>query len=803
MNFVSTCFRQVIFRPLTRLLLCGCLAGNVTESHADRVTAPDDLGWKFQRGDFPQVIQPATDVSGWREVTLPHDWSIEGPFAATNHTGGAGAFLPSGVAWYVQDFNTPLEWMGRRVFIQFDGVMQNSDVWINGIHLGHRPNGYVSFEYELTAALKSRETNRIAVRVDTSKQPASRWYSGAGIYRHVRFLVMNPLHFVTDGVFVSTPVANVSLATVRIQACLTNQDEKSRSVVVQGTLCGPDGHVVASRKTSLMLPAGAGAQCQLELPVIKPSLWSPDSPVLYTATTRILERTGEVDEITVPVGIRDIQFSAAQGLLVNGKKLMVKGVCLHHEGGAFGAAVPLAIWQQRLSALRLLGVNAIRTAHNPPDPGFLDLCDRMGFLVMDEFFDCWTVAKNPYDYHLFFREWSARDTADCVQRDRNHPCVILYSIGNEIHDTRQPSVAIPIARQLVAICHANDPTRSVTQALFRPNATGDYTNGLAELLDVIGTNYRDPELLAAQREGTSRKIINTEQKHDVKSWLELRNHPSLAGQFLWTGVDYLGETHAWPLVGHASGLLDRTGIIKPMAFERQSWWSQSPVVHIVRRIAADDRMPKDPGYGGPELYTQVQFADWTPLRQDGHLEKVEVYSNCREVELFLNGQSLGSKPLPSNASPREWLVSFMPGVLKAIARDHGKETATDELRTAGKPSAILLQPCSLSLGCSWEDVAIVRAVVVDASGIEVPGADNRISFQVTGPAQIVATDNGDNSNPGPFQSTVRNSPNGLCTVYVKADPNARPGDSTPVTLTASAPGLVPGQCSFPLVKSDL
>ena len=326
---------------------------------------------------------------------------------------------------------------------------------------------------------------------------------------------------------------------------------------------------------------------------------------------------------------------------------MLKGVCLHEDGGAFGAAVPLAIWEQRLTTLKTLGVNAIRTAHNPPAPEFLDLCDRMGFLVMDEFFDCWTVAKNPYDYHLFFDEWSLRDERDAILRDRNHPSVIIYSVGNEIHDTPNAALAKKILSGLVATAHEADPTRAVTQALFRPNVSHDYDNGLADLLDVIGTNYRDTELLAAQRAKPDRKIIGTEQRHDRQTWLWLRDNPSHAGQFLWTGVDYLGESRRWPLVNHSSGLLDRTGAVKPRSFERQSWWSDAPMVRIMRRTAPDDRMPDDPGYGGEELHTQVEFADWTPRNPKPHDETVEAYSNCEEVELFLNGKSLGAQKINS------------------------------------------------------------------------------------------------------------------------------------------------------------
>jgi beta-galactosidase len=441
-------------------------------------------------------------------------------------------------------------------------------------------------------------------------------------------------------------------------------------------------------------------------------------------------------------------------------------------------------------------VNAIRTAHNPVAPEFLDLCDRMGFLVMDELFDCWTIKKNPYDYSLFFNEWSKQDLRDTVRRDRNHPSVILWSVGNEIKDTPKAELAKEILKGLVEVCHENDPTRPVTQALFRPNVSGDYTNGLADLLDVIGTNYRDSELLAAQRAKPGRKIIGTEQRQDRQTWLALRDHPSHSGQFLWAGIDYLGESRSWPRIGYAGGLLDRTGEIKPMALERESWWGEKPMVRIVRRAAANDVMPEDPGWGGEERFTQVQFADWSPRRPEPHDENVEVYSNCDEVELFLNGKSLGTKPINADASARNWkVVPFEPGVIKAVARNKGQSVATEELRTAGKPVKIGLTLETMNPGNvltpTWDDVAFVTARVVDENGVTVPTAKDLISFGITGPGVIAAVDNADNASTEPFQASQRRAYQGRCVAFVKA---AVPAGR--ITISASAPGLESGKISL-------
>jgi len=768
-------------KPLRALVIAlSCFAGFIAPAAADNF----DAGWLFLKADAPGAEQAAFPDSTWRKLDLPHDWSIEGPFAETNKTGGAGAFLPSGIGWYRKHFTLAKNLSSHVVRVEFDGVMQNSDVWINGFHLGHRPFGYISFSHELTGHLNFGGDNVIAVRCDTSEQPASRWYSGAGIYRHVRLTLTNPLHIMENGVIITTPHVSAAQALVRVEITITNESAALSLGNLQTSLRTPGGKILSGTFQDANLESHTGKTMVQEFTIASPALWNLDDPKLYQAKVLVSDAHVPFDSRSIPFGIRDARFTSDQGFVLNGKKVVLYGVCVHHDGGAFGAAVPLAIWEQRLQTLRSLGVNAIRTAHNPPAPEFLDLCDRMGFLVMDELFDCWTVAKNPYDYHLYFNDWSSIDAADTVRRDRNHPSVILYSVGNEIHDTPNADIAIPILRRLVEVCHANDPTRPVTQALFRPNVSHDYDNGLADLLDVVGTNYRDNELLAAQQAKPSRKIIGTEQRHDRQTWLWLRDNPSHSGQFLWTGVDYLGESQRWPLVNHSSGLLDRTGNVKPRSYERQSWWGTAPMVRIMRRTAPDDRMPTDPGYGGPELHTQVEFADWTSRNAAPHDETVEAYSNCQEVELFLNGKSLGAKTINPDASPRIWKVPFASGTLSAVAKNHGKVAARDELRTAGKAAKIILSTETKKLLHGWDDVAIIRATIVDAHGITVPRADDLVSFKVTGPGIIAAVDNGDPVSHEPFQASERHAFQGGCVAYVKS--TATTGK---IKVTATAGGL--------------
>ena len=764
-----------------------------------------DSDWKFFKGDAPGAEQAGFDDSKWRTLDLPHDWSIEGPFAKTNKTGGAGAWLPSGVGWYRISFPMPQEFSGKRFFIEFHGVMQNSEVWINGVSLGKRPFGYVSFNYHMTPHMVfgDGKTNVIAVRADTSAQPASRWYSGAGIYRHVRFVVADAVHIEPGSVFVTTPKVGGESARVRVRADVTNGTHATQKIAVR-TILGTSqkSNVAKTDDVALEIPPFSRRAFDQEIALENPELWSLDNPALYQVVLQAKRGKEMLDVEVVPFGIRQIEFKSDTGFWLNGKNIKLKGVCLHHDGGAFGAAVPLGVWERRLNNLRELGVNAIRTAHNPVAPEFLDLCDRMGFLVMDELFDCWTMKKNPYDYSLFFNEWSKTDLRDTIRRDRNHPSVILWSVGNEIKDTPKRELANRILKGLVEVCHENDPTRPVTQALFRPNTSGDYTNGLADLLDVIGTNYRDQELLEAWRAKAGRKIVGTEQGHERRTWLACRDNPQHSGQFLWAGIDYLGESRSWPRMSYAGGLLDRTGEIKPMAYERQSWWSDKPMVRMVRRVAANDVMPEDPGFGGEERHTQVQFADWTPRNLEAHDENVEIYSNCDEVELFLNGKSLGAKLINKDASPRVWKVAFVPGTLRALARNDGKEVAVDELRTAGKAAKIILTVDKKKLAGGWDEVAFVRAAVVDENGVVVPRAKDLIRFKLSGPGVIAAVDNGDNASGEPFQASERSAYQGVCFAMVKqvGPVGAKMARVAPkIVVTATAAGLQDGKVEIGLV----
>ena len=782
-----------------------------------RVIQQFTTGWRFLQEDAKGAEKPDFDDSSWTGVTLPHDWSIAGPPREDAPSRGAGAFMPTGVGWYRKTFTVPdadaTPTATRRTYVVFDGVMANSDVYLNGVLLGHRPYGYVSFYYELTPHLHPG-SNTIAVRVDDSQQPASRWYPGAGINRQVRLVTVGDAHIVPWGTYISTPNVSAEKAIVHIRSTVTNESEAPVNLSLRVRITGPNGAPVLPGKdisSALPLYVSPTATGDLDAEVVlpRPDRWDLNHPVLYTAHATLLRDGKPVDTEDVPFGIREFHFDADKGFFLNGVHHKVFGAALHTDGGAVGTAVPLAVWERRLTELRKYGVNAIRTAHNPPAPEFLDLADRMGFLVMDEMFDCWTVAKNPYDYHLYFKDWYLRDTTDTVMRDRNHPSIILWSAGNEIHDTPHPEIAIPILATLVRTFHLNDPYRPVTQALFRPNASHDYDDGLADLLDVVGQNYREQEILAAHAQKPQRKIIGTENTHDRNQWVAMRDHPEYSGQFLWSGVDYLGESRTWPTIGSGSGLLLSTALPHGRAFERQSWWSTTPMVAMVRRVAAVRPAPIDPGYANatstdqtaaatpraaePPPDPSVRFSepllsDWTPKSLDPHSENVDVYTNAEEVELFLNGKSLGTQKLHPDASPISYKVPFEPGTLKAVARSHGKVVATQDLKTAGKPARIVFTADKMAtpLTPDWNDVRYVTATLVDDAGTRIPDSTTVIHFAASGPASIVAVDNGNMMDHDPFQATQRKVYFGNALALVRAT-----GDSGKVTVTASADGIPP------------
>ena len=761
-------------------ILC-CFLMELANAQLSR-TIPFDEDWKFIREDVKGAEQTDFNDAAWRSLNVPHDWSIEGPYDRNNPTGRGGGYLPGGIGWYRKTFTINEGDAKQLAFIEFDGVMANSDVWINGYHLGKRPNGYVSFQYELTGHLNyGSKKNVIAVRADNTIQPASRYYTGAGIYRHVSLSIINPVHIAHWGTFITTTNVSAARATVNVQVKILNESATAQNIEVRYELISAsDGKRFTAAAVKQKIKAGAAQIAVQNIVLDKPGLWDVDHPQMYSASITIIANDKQVDETLQEFGVRDIKFDAASGFILNGKQVKIKGVCLHHDAGALGAAVPLSAWLRRLQTLKELGVNGIRTSHNAVAPEFLSACDFMGFLVMDETFDTWNAAKSHAEkgYNLYFTDWWERDTRDIVMRDRNHPSIVIYSIGNEIHDNLNDSTGFRKYKMQQDLVHALDNTRPVTMALFRPALSKVYENGFANLMDVVGQNYRENELVAAHEKNPAWKVIGTENRLEQSAWIPLRDKPYMAGQFLWTGVDYLGEAD-WPEVAHGSGLLDKTGGIKDVGYQRQSWWSDKPMLYVMRKE----------GNAGAGAWV----SDWSPTDIDTYDEaKIQVFSNCDEVELFLNGTSVGVQQKPAdNASPRNWSINFHKGTLKAIGKNNGKVVAEQELTTTGNASKIILSAERKTITNNPEDVVYITATVTDDNGLPCINAINKIKFSVEGPGVITAVDNADLASTDPYQSNERWAFKGKCIAIIKA--NANKGT---IKVTASSPELKNGEVNI-------
>jgi beta-galactosidase len=772
-----------------------------------------DESWKFSRGDFPGAEVPGFSDQAWRDVDLPHDWSIEGPYGKDEPTGGSGGYLPTGFGWYRKHFTMPAS--NRRVQIEFDGVYQRSDVWINGQHLGFRPYGYSSFAYDLTPHLNDGE-NVIAVRVDNSLQPNSRWYSGSGITRHTWLTITDAVHVAHWGVCIRTSEISAGSATIEIATTVRNDTAQGRLCSLETTIVDATGEPVQSATLPVHVPAGGEHIFVQRLALAKPDLWSPENPVLYVANTR-LRAEGSADDVATPFGIRDARFDADRGFLLNGERVKLNGACLHHDGGAVGAAVPERIWERRLALLKDMGCNAIRCSHNPPAPEFLDLCDTMGFLVMAEAFDEWRQPKlqtPAYGYHKYFDEWAVRDLTDMIERDRNHPSIVLWSAGNEVPDQTDPKGPETL-QMLLDVFSAHDPTRYVTVACdniaAEPKAT---PQAFLEKLDVVGHNYvdrwrdrREKFYSIDRHDYPKRKFIGTESPGlgGVRSAYRLGDEPPIfgerssnnrieaeqlqkfvqtydyvSGDFMWTGIDYLGESF-WPGKLAASGVLDTCGFPKDAYYFYQSAWTAKPVLHL--------------------------FPHWNWQGHEGEIVTVGCYTNCDTVELFLNGRSFGTKgfafPRPGMIQqwgtypPRgkalqttadlhlAWDVPYAPGVLKAVGMKDGQPVATVEIRTTGAPAALRLSADRDRIAAGRRDVAHLTAAVVDANGLVVPTAENEIAFDLKGTGRIIALDNGRPDSHESYRGRRRKAFGGVALALLQSSTQGA------MLLEASSPGLKP------------
>jgi beta-galactosidase len=762
-----------------------------------------DMGWRFKVSESPMAMQKQFDDSDWPQVNVPHDWSIAGPFSADY--GSGNGYAPGGIAWYRKHFTMDAADKGKLVTLELDGVYDNAEVWLNGFYVGGRPYGFESFTCDLTPVLKyDGSDNVVAVRVDHSRFADSRWYTGSGIYRNVRLRVTDPLHLAQGGTFVTTPVVRKGSATVHVETAVENSAGNSQSFTLESDLLAPNGQIVASATTPGTLVSGGNQTLEQEMTVLQPQLWSPDTPTLYTLRSRLSSNTTVADETSTAFGIRAIDFDPDHGFLLNGVATKFKGVCIHQDGGSVGVAIPIEIWERRLQELKALGVNAIRTSHNPPAPEFLDLCDKLGFLVMDEAFDEYTPAKNKwvvgwnqgvpsrFGYSENFANWSVRDMQDMVRRDRNHPSIVMWSIGNEIDYPNDPFTdpalgkdykpgnppgtdMVKWGKPLVAAVKQLDLTRPVTAALA--SVAMSNAVGFAQILDIAGYNYQEPRYAADHQAFPQRVIYGSENKHDYASWTAVRDNPAISGQFLWTGIDYLGEARAWPSRANPDGLLDLCGFVKPLGYYRQSLWSSQPMVYLCTSRSGTARNAGG-DTNGPTGRESWNWPDQTPLT-------VSCYTNCPTVTLTLNDQPLGTKNLSDAVDGvLTWQIPYTAGVLKAVGQKDGQTVCKFELKTAGPPSRIELHADATQLQANGKAIAQVEFDVVDEEGVRVPDATQELNFAVSGPAQILGLGNGDVTNSEPVQATFHQVYQGRGLAIVQSTP--LPGS---ITLTVSSPGL--------------
>jgi beta-galactosidase len=772
--------------------------------------------WKFHKGEVNdgQAVN-YKDVS-WRTLSLPHDWSIEGPFS--KEWASATAYLPTGIGWYRKTFSLPQNMKDQHVFIYFDGVYKNSEVWINGHFLGKRPNGFIAFEYELTPYLDKKGKNTIAVKVDHSEFADSRWYTGSGINRNVYLIAVNPVHVSQWGVAFTTPEISKDEAMGSVKVSLQNQSGSEKQAEVKASLTDKEGKMVSTGQTKLNLSKDGENKANISLPVNDPQLWSVDHPNLYNLSIKVYVDGKETDSWSDEVGFRSVHFDPDKGFFLNEQNIKIKGVCLHDDAGALGTAVPAEVWERRLITLKEAGCNAIRMSHNPHADYFYKLADKLGFLVMDEAFDEWETGKNKWiegwnvgtpgkdGYHEYFKEWADRDLQDMMLRNRNSPSIIMWSIGNEIdypNDPYSDSILntgknpqiygkgyLPdhpsakrlaeISKQLVKVAKEIDTTRPVTAALA--GVVMSNTTSYPENLDVVGYNYQEYRYKEDHEKYPQRVIYGSENGSSLDAWQAVSENPFISAQFLWTGIDYMGEARKWPNRSSGAGLIDLAGNPKPQYFFRKSLWTEKPMTSLnVTKIP--DNM-KD----------QTHFRYWglQPSWNWDKDQKVRIvcYTNCNEAELFLNGKSLGKKPLREDKMIY-WDTVFSPGLLVVNGYSDGKVATTDTLFTS-KNAVSFQTEIYKPVFKEQEMMQQIEVQLLDAGNHPVRNDDHEITVKVTGSGKLAGLESADNNSHEDYKSNQRKTFNGKLLIFIK--PGEENGGIVNVTLTSS--GLEPKTIIF-------
>ena len=789
--------------------------------------------WKFILDDQPDFKNPDFDDSEWRTLNVPHDWSIEGEFSEVNPATPGGGALPGGTGWYRKSIYFDQADANKQIFIDFDGVYMNSEVYLNGHLLGERPFGYISFRYELTPWIKFGAQNSIAVRVDNSQQPNSRWYSGSGIYRNVWLVKTKPMHVAHWGTYITTPEVSKEKATVKVQTTIENKYPTAKNAELKTRLVDPDGNTVAVSTTPFLLESKKDTTLSQKVEVSKPLLWSTQTPHLYTAVNEIYVDGKLVDNYETTVGIRSFRFNAEKGFFLNDEHLKILGVCNHHDLGCLGAAINTRALERQLEILKAMGCNSIRTSHNPSTPELLQLCDKMGFIVQDETFDMWRKRKTTYDYSQYFPDWYEKDLTDHILRDRNHASVMMWSIGNEVLEQwtdagadalnaqeanlllnfqRDPSslanddemsVNSMLTKKLADIVHKLDPTRPVTTGNNEPNPNNHIYKSNA--LDLIGYNYHESWFMDVPKNFPGKPFIVTEStsalmtrgyyrmpSDSIYKWPVRWDIPFSDPSFKCSSYDNChapwGSTHedVWRMVrdnDFISGLYVWTGfdyLGEPTPY----WWPARSSYFGIIDLAG---FSKDIYY----LY-QSEWTDKDVLHLFPHwnwepgqtIDLWAYYNHADEVELFVNGVSQGVKKKENGAMHVMWRVKFEPGTIKAVSRKDGKVVLEKEIHTAGAPAQIRLTADRDQIAANGYDLSFVTVEVLDAGGNLCPNAMNQIQFKLEGDGFIAGVNNGDQTSHEPMKGSTIKAFYGKCLAVVQANKN--PGS---LNLTASSSGL--------------
>jgi beta-galactosidase len=759
-----------------------------------------DFDWKFHLGDFPTSPTEGFNDKDWKNLDLPHDWSIEGKIDKENSTGNDGGYFPAGIGWYSKSFLVPSEWTDKQISIYFEGVYTNSEVFINGESLGVRPYGYSSFIYDLSPYLKFNQDNLLSVRVNNLLQKNSRWYSGSGIYRHVWLLVTEQVRIANWGVDIKTLQISAEEAIVEINTKIENNTDSPQNLILSTQVSDLDGKNLNDHETSITIEPNSKKEVAQNITVKKPLLWTPESPNLYKAKIKVLQDNQIIDKTEQKFGIRSIDFSSEKGFLLNGKSVLLNGGSVHHDNGCLGAVAYDRAEERKVELLKLAGFNAVRTAHNPPSEAFLDACDRLGLLVIDEAFDGWKLNKTTYDYANYFEEWSKMDIQDMVLRDRNHPSIILWSTGNEIIERKAPE-AIETAKMLADAVRQIDSTRPITSAMTTWDNDWDIFDPLMAEHDVCGYNYQLDRATSDHERVPSRIIVNTESYpiNAFKIWDMVSENNYIIGDFVWTAMDYLGESgiggyyypnekadehwesERYPWHGAYCGDIDLIGWRKPISHYRSMLYNTNENLYMAVR----EPNPKNGKIKLTRWAVWPTWESWTWPNNVGKNIQVEVYSKYPSVRLFLNNELISEKQTGKEEEFKAtFTLPYSNGILKAVAYDNDVEKDSVILKSAGKAEKIRLKADRTKIWTNGQDLSYVTVEITDKNGTINPNAENSLSFSVDGPGMIVGVDNANLKDSTSYVNKTRNAWHGRALVIIKSTKEA--GE---IVLKAESPDL--------------